>query len=214
MRQGGNRDTSKLLMERSVPGRAGSVLPESDVPPQPLPDAALLRDDLPLPEISEPEVVQYFTGLSQRNFSIDTHFYPLGSCPMKYNPKINDETAFLPGFRGHPPAPARRAVAGRAGSPVPFAGISGRDHRAACGQPGHAGRGPRRTGGNADGPLLPPSPGRDRADKGRHPRQRPRHQPGIGGHGRLPSGRACLRQRGQRRPGGHCTMWPTTVWPG
>ena len=110
MRQGGNRDTSKLLMERSVPGRAGSVLPESDVPPQPLPDAALLRDDLPLPEISEPEVVQYFTGLSQRNFSIDTHFYPLGSCTMKYNPKINDETAFLPGFAGiHPMQPAEQS---------------------------------------------------------------------------------------------------------
>ena len=107
MRQGGNRDTSKLLMERSVPGRAGSVLPESDVPLQPLPDAALLRDELPLPELSEPEVVQYFTGLSQRNFSIDTHFYPLGSCTMKYNPKINDETAFLPGFAGiHPLQPA------------------------------------------------------------------------------------------------------------
>ena len=110
MRQGGNRDTSKLLMERSVPGRAGAVLPESDVPPQPLPDAALLRDDLPLPELSEPEVVQYFTGLSQRNFSIDTHFYPLGSCTMKYNPKINDETAFLPGFAGiHPMQPAEQS---------------------------------------------------------------------------------------------------------
>ena len=110
MRQGGNRDTSKLLMERSVPGRAGAVLPGSDVPPQPMPDAALLRDDLPLPELSEPEVVQYFTGLSQRNFSIDTHFYPLGSCTMKYNPKINDETAFLPGFAGiHPLQPAEQS---------------------------------------------------------------------------------------------------------
>ena len=110
MRQGGNRDTSKLLMERSVPGRAGAVLPESDVPPQALPDAALLRDELPLPELSEPEVVQYFTGLSQRNFSIDTHFYPLGSCTMKYNPKINDETAFLPGFAGiHPMQPAEQS---------------------------------------------------------------------------------------------------------
>ena len=110
MRQGGNRDTSKLLMDRSVLGRAGAVLPASDVPPQPLPDAALLRDDLPLPELSEPEVVQYFTGLSQRNFSIDTHFYPLGSCTMKYNPKINDETAFLPGFAGiHPMQPAEQS---------------------------------------------------------------------------------------------------------
>ena len=110
MRQGGNRDTAKLLMERSVPGRAGCVLPECDVPAAMLPDAALLRDELPLPELSEPEVVQYFTGLSQRNFSIDTHFYPLGSCTMKYNPKINDEAAFLPGFAGiHPLQPPEQA---------------------------------------------------------------------------------------------------------
>jgi glycine dehydrogenase subunit 2 len=67
----------------------------------------VLRQDLNLPEISEPEVVQYFTGLSQRNFSIDTHFYPLGSCTMKYNPKINDDIAFLPGLAGiHPLQPA------------------------------------------------------------------------------------------------------------
>jgi glycine dehydrogenase subunit 2 len=110
MQQGGNRDTSKLLMNRSVPGRVGSVLPDLDVPPQPLPEEAMLRTDLVLPEISEPEVVQYFTGLSQRNFSIDTHFYPLGSCTMKYNPKINDETAFLPGFAGiHPMQPAEQS---------------------------------------------------------------------------------------------------------
>ena len=110
MRQGGNRATSQLLMERSVPGRVGCVLPGLDVPAQPLPDDTLLRDELELPEISEPEVVQYFTGLSQRNFSIDTHFYPLGSCTMKYNPKINDETAFLPGFAGiHPLQPAAQS---------------------------------------------------------------------------------------------------------
>jgi glycine dehydrogenase subunit 2 len=98
MPKGGTRDTSKLLLERSVPGRVGAILPPLDVPPQSLPDTALLRDDLALPEVSEPEVVQYFTSLSQLNFSIDTHFYPLGSCTMKYNPKINDEVAFLPGF--------------------------------------------------------------------------------------------------------------------
>ena len=106
MQTGGNRDTSKLLMERSVPGRVGSILPDSDVPLQPMPDQSLLRTDLDLPEVSEPEVVQYFTNLSQRNFSIDTHFYPLGSCTMKYNPKINDEAAFLPGFAAiHPLQP-------------------------------------------------------------------------------------------------------------
>ena len=110
MRQGGNRQTEKLLMERSVPGRVGVVLPEVDVPAQPLPANALLRDELPLPEVSEPEVVQYFTGLSQLNFSIDTHFSPLGSCTMKYNPKVNDEISFLPGFAGiHPMQPAEQS---------------------------------------------------------------------------------------------------------
>ena len=93
----------RTLMERSVPGRVGSVPPELDVPAQPLPSEAVLRDALELPELSEPEVVRYFTLLSQLNFSIDTNFYPLGSCTMKYNPKVNDEMAFLPGFAAlHP----------------------------------------------------------------------------------------------------------------
>ena len=110
LNKGGNRDTVRLLMDRSVTGRVGAVTPELDVPPAPLPDAAWLRDDLPLPEVSEPEVVQYFTALSQLNFSIDTHFYPLGSCTMKYNPKVNDEMAFLPGFAGiHPQQPAAQS---------------------------------------------------------------------------------------------------------
>ena len=110
MQQGGNRQTEKLMLERSVPGRVGVVLPDLDVPAQPLPDNALLRDDLALPELSEPELVQYFTGLSLKNFSIDTHFYPLGSCTMKYNPKINDEVAFSPGFASiHPMQPAEHS---------------------------------------------------------------------------------------------------------
>ena len=110
MLKGGTRDTTSLLLERSVPGRVGAILPPRDVPERPLPDAALLRSDLPLPEVSEPEVVQYFTGLSQLNFSIDTQFYPLGSCTMKYNPKVNDEMAFLPGFAAiHPLQPADTA---------------------------------------------------------------------------------------------------------
>ena len=93
----------RTLMERSVPGRVGAVLPDLDVPAQQLPDEALLRDGLALPELAEPEVVRYFTLLSQLNFSIDTNFYPLGSCSMKYNPKINDEMAFSPGFAAiHP----------------------------------------------------------------------------------------------------------------
>ena len=110
MLKGGTRDTTRLLLERSVPGRVGALAPPLDVPAQPLPDTALLRADLPLPEVSEPEVVQYFTALSQLNFSIDTQFYPLGSCTMKYNPKVNDEMAFLPGFAAlHPLQPAETA---------------------------------------------------------------------------------------------------------
>ena len=81
-----------------------------DVPAQPLPQEAMLRDDLKLPELTEPEVVRYFTLLSQLNFSIDTNFYPLGSCTMKYNPKVNDEIAFLPGFAAiHPLQPQETA---------------------------------------------------------------------------------------------------------
>lgn len=86
-----------LLCELSVPGRVGFRFPEADVPKEPLPDA-LVRSDLPLPELYEVDVVRHFTRLSQLNHSIDTGFYPLGSCTMKYNPKINEETARLAGF--------------------------------------------------------------------------------------------------------------------
>ena len=97
---------SKVLMDRSVPGRIGILMPPSDVPEQPLPDREMLRDDLPMPELSQPEVVRYFTRLSQLNYSVDTQFYPLGSCSMKYNPKINDLVASLPGMAYlHPLAP-------------------------------------------------------------------------------------------------------------
>ncbi len=83
----------RLLMDRSVPGRVGATLPPLDVPEQDLPPDSLLRNDLALPEISEGEIVRYFSQISQSNFSIDHNFYPLGSCTMKYNPKINDEIA-------------------------------------------------------------------------------------------------------------------------
>ena len=89
---------SGMLMDRSVAGRRGIIMPPLDVEEQPLPDADLLREDLELPEVSQPEVVRYFTRLSQLNYSIDTNFYPLGSCTMKYNPKINDIVASLPGM--------------------------------------------------------------------------------------------------------------------
>ncbi len=89
-----------LLMDRSMPGRRAVQMPNPDVPLAELPDADMMReaDDLRLPEVSQLEVIRYFTMLSRMNFSIDTNFYPLGSCTMKYNPKLNDSVASLPGF--------------------------------------------------------------------------------------------------------------------
>ncbi|HYN90206.1 MAG TPA: hypothetical protein VER55_16845, partial [Ardenticatenaceae bacterium] len=86
-----------LIFERSSAGRVGVELPPLDVPETELP-AELVREDLPLPEVGELEVVRHFTRLSQLNFGVDIGFYPLGSCTMKYNPKIDDAVAALPGF--------------------------------------------------------------------------------------------------------------------
>ena len=97
-------------MDRSRRGRIGTTLPPLDVPESPLPDGSLLRDDLEMPEVSEGEIVRYFSQVSQFNFSIDHNFYPLGSCTMKYNPKLNDEIASLPGFTQiHPLQPETTA---------------------------------------------------------------------------------------------------------
>ncbi len=85
------------VYDLSVPGRTGANLPECDVPTEPLPDE-LLRDDLRLPELSELQVVRHFMKLSSLNHAIDKGFYPLGSCTMKYNPKLNEDMARLPGF--------------------------------------------------------------------------------------------------------------------
>jgi glycine dehydrogenase subunit 2 len=98
----------KLIFEAGSPGRSGFSWPaepgklEEHIPP------ALLRNDIPnFPELAELEVLRHFTRLSQRNFAIESQFYPLGSCTMKYNPKINEVVARLPGFaEAHPLAPS------------------------------------------------------------------------------------------------------------
>ena len=90
-----------LLFELSKPGLFNDYLAPLDVPATEFPFE--VRADLPLPEVDEHSLVRHFTRLSQLNFSIDTHFYPLGSCTMKYNPKLNEAVAALPGFAGvHP----------------------------------------------------------------------------------------------------------------
>ncbi|MFA5005930.1 MAG: aminomethyl-transferring glycine dehydrogenase subunit GcvPB [Candidatus Izemoplasmatales bacterium] len=99
----------RLVFELSVPGRVGFSLPEPERGSHRLADlGGLLRPTAPaLPEVSELDVVRHYTNLSQKNFGVESGFYPLGSCTMKYNPKINDEIASLPGFTGiHPLQPA------------------------------------------------------------------------------------------------------------
>jgi len=86
-----------LIFELSSPGRVGATLPELDVPPADIP-AKLCREDLPLPEVSEVDVVRHFVRLSRMNYGVDLGIYPLGSCTMKYNPKVNEVAARLPGF--------------------------------------------------------------------------------------------------------------------
>lgn len=97
----------KLIFERSVPGRRCSILPACDVEETPLPES-LRRAEAPiLPELSEQDLSRHYTELNHHVHGVNCGFYPLGSCTMKYNPRINEEMAALPGFTGiHPLAPA------------------------------------------------------------------------------------------------------------
>ena len=91
------------IYELSQAGRIGVNLPKLDVPQAEALPPNLLRDELTMPEVGELEVVRHFVRLSQKNYSIDKGFYPLGSCTMKYNPKINEDVARYAGFAAlHP----------------------------------------------------------------------------------------------------------------
>jgi glycine dehydrogenase subunit 2 len=99
--------TEKLIFELGAPGRRAVMLPTMDIPERPIdqliPRELMRTEPAPLPEVSEIEVVRHYTHLAQRNFGVDSGFYPLGSCTMKYNPKINEDMASLLGFaRLHP----------------------------------------------------------------------------------------------------------------
>jgi glycine cleavage system P protein (glycine dehydrogenase) subunit 2 len=105
-----------LIFEISSPGRTGYSLPLQDVPEQPVDDllpANVLRQwPAELPEASEPDVVRHFTHLSKLNYSIDSGFYPLGSCTMKYNPKVNEQVVAAPGWRAIHPYQPQETVQG------------------------------------------------------------------------------------------------------
>jgi glycine dehydrogenase subunit 2 len=97
-----DRSSTQLLFELSKPGCRAARLPKCDVPEKALaellPAEAIAAKPLPLPELSEPDVVRHFVNLSTKNMSVDANFYPLGSCTMKYNPKRNERLASLPGL--------------------------------------------------------------------------------------------------------------------
>jgi len=99
-----------LIFEKSVPGRRGVSLPQCDVPcGTDIPESLRRQNPLDLAELSELDVVRHFTELSRRNFGVDTGFYPLGSCTMKYNPKVTETIASLDGFMNlHPFLPQLR----------------------------------------------------------------------------------------------------------
>ena len=104
---------NRLIFEKSVPGRRAVAFPRLSAAEQrcevPLPPALCAAEPAALPEVGELDVVRHYTALSQRNFSVDTHFYPLGSCTMKYNPRICEKVAALDGFAGiHPLLPQLR----------------------------------------------------------------------------------------------------------
>ena len=106
-----NPQSSSLLFELAQPGRRATLLPDCDVDAPPvnelLPASMLAAQPPELPELAEPDVIRHFTNLSTLNMSIDTHFYPLGSCTMKYNSKRNERLASLPGLAQlHPYQPA------------------------------------------------------------------------------------------------------------
>ncbi|MDQ3859348.1 MAG: aminomethyl-transferring glycine dehydrogenase subunit GcvPB [Actinomycetota bacterium] len=93
----------KLIFKKSQPGRRASTVPSPDLPVPDVPVELRRRRAPRLPEISEPELVRHFTALADRTFGVDTGFYPLGSCTMKYNPRMNERAVSLPGFQNlHP----------------------------------------------------------------------------------------------------------------
>ena len=99
----------KLIFESSVKGRRCTTLPKCDVPEVKLPENMRRAKAPRLPELSETDISRHYTKLIKRTYGVNNGFYPLGSCTMKYSPRINEEMAVLPGFAGIHPWKARKA---------------------------------------------------------------------------------------------------------
>ena len=102
----------ELLFEKSTPGHGCDIFPACDVPVTSLPEALARKSALPLPELSETEISRHYTALANRAHGVNNGFYPLGSCTMKYNPRINDEMANQPGFAAVHPLQPKETVQG------------------------------------------------------------------------------------------------------
>jgi glycine dehydrogenase subunit 2 len=107
------RERARTIFEKGAPGRRAFTCPEFDVPQangEALPERFRRKQPPRLPEVSEPEIVRHYVGLSKRNFDLDSGFYPLGSCTMKHNPRLHERVAALPGHtRLHPLQDPERA---------------------------------------------------------------------------------------------------------
>jgi glycine dehydrogenase subunit 2 len=108
------REPARTIFQKGAPGRRAFVCPPTDVPDadaaELLPERFRRKREAQLPEVSEPEIVRHYVGLSKRNFDLDSGFYPLGSCTMKHNPRLHERVAALPGHaRLHPLQDAERS---------------------------------------------------------------------------------------------------------
>lgn len=106
----------KLIFEQSKPGRIGFSLPEMDIPTvnveELIPDTYIRKEEPNLPEVAELDIMRHYTALSKRNHGVDSGFYPLGSCTMKYNPKVNEDVARYAGFAHIHPLQEEETVQG------------------------------------------------------------------------------------------------------
>ena len=177
----------KLLFERSRPGRGSVLLPPCDVPEVTY-DQALLRGQAPrLPEIAEVDLGRHYTELAKQTHGVNDGFYPLGSCTMKYNPRINEEAAAQPGFTQlHPLQPvetvqgALEVLYTAEQLLCEITGMDGMSFQPAAG-----------AHGEYTGLLLIRKYHQSRGqcpDQDPGPRRSPRHQPGLGHHGGVPGG--------------------------
>ena len=174
----------KLIFEKSVPGRRCTILPPCDVDTVALPEELRRAEKPALPELSETDISRHYTELVKQVHGVNCGFYPLGSCTMKYNPRIDEEMAALPGFTNtHPLAPTE-AQAGTLEVLDTAKGylceISGMDDMTF--QPAAGAHGVHRRPAHQ---AVPRRPWRQEAHQDHRPRLRPRHQSGYRRHVRL-----------------------------